>query len=133
MLFRSIAGDLADPDHDGLPNLVEYALGLDPLSPGTVAIPKLGSANGYLTLTFTRPLSATDVSYIVQVSSDLATWNDGSLYTAAGNVPTNAFTTELSRTASGGNETIVVRDNTLMSTAISTATPRFLRLKFTRP
>ena len=125
----AIAGDLADPDHDGIANVAEYALGLDPLTSGAVTNPTFGSANGYLTLTFTRPLSATDVSYIVQVSGDLATWNDGSLYTAAGNVPTNTFTTELSRTASGGNETIVVRDNTLMSAA----TQHFLRLKFTRP
>ena len=125
----AIADDLADPDHDGITNVVEYALGLDPQTPGASALPAPGSASGYLTLTFTRPLSATDVSYIVQVSGDLATWNDGSLYTAAGNVPTNTFTTELSRIASGGNETIVVRDNTPMSTA----TQRFLRLKFTRP
>ena len=125
----NIAGDLADPDRDGIANLLEYALGLDPQTSSAASLPALGTAGGYLTITFTRPLSATDVSYIVQVTSDLATWNDGSLYTASGDVPANAFTTQLSRTATGGIETITVRDNT----AINAASEQCLRLKITRP
>ena len=124
----NIAGDLANPAGDGIVNLLKYALGLNPLAVSPSGLPSLGTSNGYLTLTFSRPLTATDVSYTVQVSSDLVTWNDGSLYTAGGDVPTNAFTTQLSRTVSGGIETITVRDNTAMLGAGA----RFIRLKVIR-
>jgi hypothetical protein len=73
----SISGDLADPDHDGLANLMEYALGLPPKDPTPVNRPYASVASGYLTLTYTRATSAIDVSLVVEQSNDLVTCQSG--------------------------------------------------------
>ncbi len=125
----AVAGDTADPDGNGVGNLIEYALGIPALNPSaTVALPQTTFANNALTLTFTRPATANDLTYIVQVSDDLVTWNDGSSYAPSGNVLTNTFTTQNSRSTSNGLETISVRDNTP-----SSASRHFIRLKIVVP
>jgi hypothetical protein len=61
----------ADPDHDGLPNAMEYALGLDPRSPS--ASPGVLTNNGR-TLTFTKGAEAKvngDVTYRIETSTTL--------------------------------------------------------------
>ena len=67
-----LGADGADPDHDGVPNLVEYALGSNPLSGASFALPTPGRSGNYLTLTFTRARS--DVTYGVEASADLVNW-----------------------------------------------------------
>jgi hypothetical protein len=123
----------ADPDADGLVNLLEYALGSEPLAAGSVALPFAGrvadGGNTFLTLTFTHPLLTTDVTFIVQAGGPLTAWDDGSRYGPAGDVPSNSFTTQVSRTASGTTETIVVRDNV----PLLGSPQRFLRLRVTEP
>lgn len=65
------AANLADPDGDGLTNLMEYALGSSPLSRS--AIPYLTTA--YNGLSFEIPDSPpADIAYAVQASSDLSLW-----------------------------------------------------------
>jgi len=126
----SIAGDLANPSGDGIKNLLKYALGLNPLIPTSTGLPTVSKSGGYLTITFSRPTTATDVSYLIEVAGDLSgSWATGSTYSSSGTIPTNANTTEVSNTTSGGINTIVVRDNT----AITSATQRFIRLQVTRP
>ena len=100
----SVVGPLADPDGDGLPNLLEYALNRDPMTaesapPCTVAL-EFNSTDGetYLVLTFTRRLAPTDVSYTVEVSDDLSSWKSGP-----------AYTEELSATDDGDGLTETVR------------------------
>jgi len=114
----AIAGDLADPDGDGLPNLLEYALGTDPNVANVGGLPAADfetDANGdYLTLTVNKNPSATDVTYIVEVSGDLATWSSGP-----------SFTTTLQNTPS----LLKVRDNI----PIAIAPQRFIRLRITHP
>lgn len=68
----------ADPDGDGLPNLVEFALGGDPLAADTAQLqPQLTAQDGVIELTFTRaPESVGMADVIVQLSSDLTTWTD---------------------------------------------------------
>ncbi|MEI8036790.1 MAG: autotransporter-associated beta strand repeat-containing protein [Verrucomicrobiota bacterium] len=60
-----------DYDHDGLTNLTEYALGLDP----KVSSQPVGAvSNGGKTITFTKGLAAKtnlDVSYAIETSTDL--------------------------------------------------------------
>lgn len=68
------AADLADPDRDGLPNLVEYALGLDPTEVDNAAIPAATAANGDWVFNYTRPLNRPDVTFVVEVSTNLSTW-----------------------------------------------------------
>jgi subtilisin family serine protease len=81
----SISGALADPNHNGVPNLLEFALNRDPQAPNFS--PPLGTSwrtnNGstLLTMSYTRLLNAIGISYAVEVSPDLLTWSSGSLYT----------------------------------------------------
>ncbi len=107
---NSITAPLADPDGDGLPNLLEYALDCDPLKPSVNALPTVGTLaiddNIHLTFTTTKNPDATDVNYTVESSTDLVTW------TNAGLVTLTDTTTRL-----------VVRDSQPLGT-----TPRFFRL-----
>jgi hypothetical protein len=69
------AADAADPDSDGLPNLLEYALNLPPnaVSRATAAVQ---AAGGNLEYTYTRGTAAynSGTSFQVEWSDDLTTW-----------------------------------------------------------
>ena len=78
-----------DPDGDGLNNLLEYALGSNPLQPsledsptastGTLVVD--GISGNYLSLSFNRPPGASDLQYVVEFSSDLDGWDgEGAVY-----------------------------------------------------
>ena len=104
----------ADPDRDGLTNLMEFAFGGDPTDAGTS--PLVGSftdnENGsYLTLTVPRnPDSIGRVEVIVEFSSDL----DGGDWSAVGAVVLTETT-----------ESLVVRD----SVAVDESNRRFARAR----
>ncbi len=103
--------DTADPDGDGMANLMEYALGTLPNSAASMVAPVLATVADRLTLNFTRVRS--DVTYIVEAGSNLATWT--SLAINPGIVGQNVTVTD--------------------SVRISTANPprRFLRLRVSNP
>ncbi|MBE2287282.1 MAG: DUF4394 domain-containing protein [Prosthecobacter sp.] len=124
-----IGGDDADPDGNGVSNLMEYALGAVAGSAPPTFMPVADYFGGHLSLSFTRAAAANDLIYTVQVSDDLSVWQDGSVYSPYGDTPSNAFTTESTRTMQNGNEFITVRDNT----PISTTAHRFIRLRVTTP
>ncbi|MBS0659565.1 MAG: HYR domain-containing protein [Verrucomicrobia bacterium] len=69
----SDAADLADPDRDGLNNLLEYALGLNPLA-AEVSDHLLSQriVNGQSTVSFYRARG--ELNYLVYVSTDLMSW-----------------------------------------------------------
>ncbi len=73
----ALSGPAADPDGTGVTNFQRYAHALP--ARGPVANPvTVGSAtvgtDRFLTLTFPRRAVATDLSYVVESSPDLATW-----------------------------------------------------------
>lgn len=103
-----------DPDKDGVPNLLEYALNLSPntTTPLTQRIVNDLDSNQYLRLTITKNPNATDVLYSVEVSSDLINWS-------------STPTVILQNTST----TLQVRDTEVMSSA----NRRFMRLRVTQP
>jgi hypothetical protein len=70
----SVSGDLADPDADGLQNLMEYALGLSPKSQNGAGRPTVDIEGGYLIYRYTQSRSAADVAMAVEQSNDLEHW-----------------------------------------------------------
>ena len=117
----SISGDLADPDHDGICNLLEYAFGFDPKTPNSTGLPSVGSVaqggSSYLTLSYNQAKAATDLVYTPQVSGDLRAWTSGS-----------GSTQPLSVVDQGATQRVTVRD----LVPITASTPqRYLRLEVT--
>jgi hypothetical protein len=70
-----ISGPSANPAGDGVSNLLKYAFGLDPLVPVSGNPTVMGLAGGFLTITYTKVLAATDLLYTVEWSSDLSNWS----------------------------------------------------------
>jgi hypothetical protein len=105
------AADTYDSDGDGAPNLLEYALGTSPTSAASVSAPILEVSGLNLQVSFVRLRS--DVTYLVEGSSDLATWSV---------IATNPGTV---------GQSVSVTD----TVSIQTATPprRFIRLRVTSP
>jgi hypothetical protein len=71
------SGNAADDlDNDGVPALLEYALGTSDLdaNSGPDAVTGALDSNSYFTLTFSRRLPADDVILRCESSNDLATW-----------------------------------------------------------
>lgn len=117
----TISGPLADPDKDGLSNLLEYALGSPPLGASNQAKPLVGTmsqnGNTYLTIQYTQSKSAVDVTLAAQVSSDLVTWQGGSGAVATTGTVDNGLT-----------QTVTVRDLTAIG---AVGNKRFIRLQVT--
>jgi hypothetical protein len=74
---------------DGLTNLVKYALGLDPKQDATAGLPVLTNNGTDWVYTYTRPADRSDLTYTVEVSTDLVNWT------------TNGVTHERVSTANG--------------------------------
>jgi surface-anchored protein len=98
----AIQGPAADPDGDGIPNAMEYFLGLNPLTAGRDGVPDFatvlvdGIEHG--ALRFHRAKAATDVSYEVVASTSL----DGSWHPLSDIHELTDY---------GDTELVVVRDN----------------------
>jgi len=113
----SSASATAVSNHVGLPNFLEYALNATPPTLSTV---QDDSNNNYVAITYTQLNTDPDLTYTVQVTSDLTqqtdTWHSGSSYT-----------TSVSQVANpGGSTTVVtVRDNT----PVTPTTMRFIRVQ----
>lgn len=75
MTTNGITGDFSDTDQDGLTALVEYALGGNPAVSSQAPLPALAlQPDGSALFTFSRPLTADGVAWVVQTGSDLTGW-----------------------------------------------------------
>ena len=121
----AFSGQTADPEGDGVNNLLEYTLGGFPRfvdrkdHEPIVAIENFSGQN-YVTLTYTLNAGASDAIVAAEVSGDLATWSSSgaSVFLVSG--PT---------TNPNGSVTRKVRD----ATATTAAARRYIRLKTTGP
>jgi autotransporter-associated beta strand protein len=104
------AADTADPDGDGIPNLLEYALGTNPTSAGSSPV-TLGTSDDFLTLSFTR-IADSSLTYSIEASDDLGgSWTTVHTFPAFGSAGSSTYT-----------DTVPV----------ASSPRRFLRLKVTR-
>jgi hypothetical protein len=120
-----IGGDLADPNNNGVPNLLEYAFNSNPLQTGTEPLPQISvvqdsSGNNYLAITYTQLNTDPNLVYTVQVTSDLTQqtdqWHSGPTYT-----------TVVSQIANGNTSQVTVRDNI----PFTSQNMRFIRVEVT--
>jgi len=65
------AGDLHDPDRDGIANIIEYAFGLDPMVPDSGALPRGKWIDGNYVIRFTPPPGLEDIEYRAEWSPTL--------------------------------------------------------------
>ena len=127
-----VAGMTADPDHDGLPNLLEYAFGCDPKNPDAAGIsPSLNiDGSNWLQISFPCDAARTDLNYTVQSSTTLApnSWTDIAKSTGGATTLPEGTKSTVSDTGTG-QRTVTVTD----STAIPAGGKRFLRVKVSSP
>lgn len=118
----AISSGTATPANDGIPNLLKYALNLKPKTCGVQGLPLVGGTtilgSDYLTLSYTHVKASNDITYIVEVSGDLQTWQSGI-----------GFTAPVSILDQGATETVTVQD-LVPESGIG---KRFIRLKVTQP
>jgi len=116
----AISGDFADPDRDGIVNLLEYALYLNPNAASTsgLPIPQVDPGCGCLTLTYTKVISAIDLVYTAEAADDPSgPWNsNGVTHTVIAD--------------NGTTQTITASD---AGHPVTTSGKRFMHLKVTRP
>jgi hypothetical protein len=112
----TISGPNANPYGSGIPNLLAYALQLNPATAQPTNVPTAAPSNGHMVMTYFVPASITDVSYIPEVSTDLMTWNSGTGYVQV-----------VSTVTSASGNTITVQD-----TLPTTAPKHFMHLRVTQ-
>ncbi len=96
-----VAGDMADPDADHSPNLLEYAYASNPTNAGTNMFIGKAVANQFR-LNFPRDTAASDITYRVQASSGLVNWSNLLTFTATNGWVTNTPGATVSESATNG-------------------------------
>lgn len=99
----SVTDPTGDPDHDGVPNLLEYALHSNPIVSDASNLPQVGREANFLTLTYTQLITATDISYVVQQSSDLVSWTTATTQNETISTNGNVETIEAKVDVTGSN------------------------------
>ena len=69
------AADSADPDADGVINLLERAFAGDPNAFDASILPSVDTASAPLSLVYRKSKSATDLVFALEESLDLSTWS----------------------------------------------------------
>ncbi|MFT5856591.1 MAG: hypothetical protein ACI8XO_003845 [Verrucomicrobiales bacterium] len=110
-----VSGALADASGDGIANLVKYALGLDPKIASQSGLPTVATSEDKLTIAFQRLQKAADLTLVVEVSTDLLSWN--------------LVATEISSSDNDDGTEDVVFESPI---ALSTQPKQFMRLSVTQ-
>ncbi|MFZ4766941.1 MAG: hypothetical protein ACOYMN_18465, partial [Roseimicrobium sp.] len=105
----------ADPDNDGVQNLMEYATAMNPTANDVVPMSALKNGST-LEFIYTKNKAATDVTFTVEWSDDLMTWSTAGVTQALVPGSDNGVTQQLKATMAAG-----------------ASGRRFMHLKITRP
>jgi hypothetical protein len=131
----SVAGDNADPNQNGIPNLMEYALHGDALGNGTGAaiLPQASKdVSQHLQLVFTRYADRNDVTLTVQgADSPGGPWTDLAQSVNGGVFSAIAGGATVSENSGSGGFAVTVGD--IYATTDPAHPRRFMRLQVTRP
>lgn len=76
----AISGPNADPDKDGVSNLLEFAFNLNPRVASINSLPIVGQSVDHLTLSYVRRKDAASLVYVVEAADELGFWHDGPSY-----------------------------------------------------
>ncbi len=129
----AIAGDSADPQNDGIVNLLAYAYALNPLVGNTNPLTGRIAGNQFQ-LNFPRNLAASDITYNIQSSANLNLWSNLLIFTAATGWVTNVAGATVSESATNGlppNQYVNVIATT-STNVMGNAANQFLRLQIHR-
>lgn len=69
-----LSAPASDPDGDGIPNLLEYALGLHPRQPSQSGLPEIASDAASLSLIYRKDPAKPDIGWQVEASQTLGQW-----------------------------------------------------------
>ena len=118
----AISGEGATPISDGIPNLLKYATGLNPLMPTPPPTVPGVDNDGRLTLSFHRRRAATDLLLNPEVSLNLTDpqgWKSGGEFVGPVSVTD----------AGGGFDLVTVRETLFPASGSAQAPGRFMRLR----
>ncbi|MDB6077073.1 MAG: hypothetical protein JWO82_820, partial [Akkermansiaceae bacterium] len=116
----------ADPNHNGISNLLEYALGGNPVDPAAAVaiLPAFQVTSGESGFSFTRYRDRTDIDLSVEASLDLIAWTEIARSTRGGAFTTSTAGISVIESGSGNGVPVQVK-----IAAVPAASSRFLRLK----
>jgi autotransporter-associated beta strand protein len=128
----AIAGDFADAEKDGVVNRFEYAFGGNPNSAEQTILPRASILEGRLAITFTRIVTNTDITIMIQGADDPSgPWTDlATSVNAAAASPLLQGAT-VNELGAGTSRTVEVRDIYTIDDPLHPA--RFLRVQVSRP
>jgi endoglucanase len=121
----------ADPEGDGVRNLVEYAFNLSPLADDRGSLPQFSlqshtvnnMAGTYLTMEFPRQMGATNLTYVLEGSTDLSAWSAACTINGTNPPAGPGF---ISETGTGYLRQVRARDTASVET---TPAARFVRIR----
>jgi len=122
----TVWGINADPDSDGLANLIEYATNTSPTADTLASPAVLSIESDRLVLAFTR-LNPATVDYQVEASSNLTTWT--AIATLLTGNTTWAVTGSVTEAGTGATRTVKITDDVTLTSSPA----RFLRLRVSKP
>lgn len=82
LLDPATCASTADPDHDGMANVLEYALASNPTLPDRRGLAGVTAGPNSMSLTYTRIAQPDDLVFAPEVSSNLVSWGGGKVLAA---------------------------------------------------
>ena len=109
----AIGGETADPDSDGISNLLEYAMRMDPWTPTQFDLPTITQSGSLLTVFFKRNTEATDVSTHLELSTNLIGWSTLGITEVIDSTAGSVQTIRATYTIPANTQRLFMRVNTL--------------------